>query len=493
MSSRPIIAIVGRPNVGKSTLFNRLTKRRRAIVEDTPGVTRDRHYADVPMRGKLVTVVDTGGFVPDSKEDPLARFVRLQAQAAVEECEVVIFVCDGRVGVSSGDQEVATFLRKQKKPVLLLINKCDDHKTTDTLTAEFSRLGLGEAFGVSAEHNEGIEAVLDAVMSKIPDAPDAPEDQGGRRNPVALTPEEGEEVELTPAPERPMKVAIVGRPNVGKSTLVNALLGKDRVIVSPVAGTTRDPIDSAMTWKGTPITLTDTAGIRRKAVISQKVEQFSVLGAMRAVEDSDVAVLVLDATEPAVEQDLKIAALAQEKGRALIICVNKWDLVKGQVSSNGSVAREETFRDTVKWYMKWVSWAPMVFISAKEGAKVGKVLDLALQLFEQQYFRAGTPLLNRIIEHVTSEHPLPQIERGRQLRLYYAAQVGTAPPAFTIMCNAPTSVPERFERYVINYLRETFRLKVPIRVFWRERPGQKKRAERAQQFKAREKSKRLKR
>jgi GTP-binding protein len=279
-------------------------------------------------------------------------------------------------------------------------------------------------------------------------------------------------------------VAIVGRPNVGKSTLVNALLGRQRVIVSDVAGTTRDVIHTELTWKGKPVILTDTAGIRRKAVISQKVEQFSVLGAMRAVEDSDVAVLVIDANEPAVEQDLKIAALAQEKGRALLICVNKWDLAREKG------LKEDAFRDEVKWYMKFVAWAPMVFISAKDGEKVGKVLDVALQLFEQQYFRAGTPLLNRIVEHVTTEHALPSISRGRQLKLYYAAQVGTAPPAFAVVCNAPTEVPDRYVRYVTNYLRDTFKLKVPIRLFWRERPGGKQRAERAQRFKAREQSQR---
>jgi GTP-binding protein len=476
---RPLIAIVGRPNVGKSTLFNRLTGRRRAIVEDTPGVTRDRHYADCELHDREVTVVDTGGFVPDSRdEEPLARFVRLQAQAAVEECDVVLLVVDGRTGPTSGDEEVARFLRKQnQRPVILCVNKCDDHRTVDQFTSEFHRLGLGEPFPVSAEHNEGLEPLRERVREVLP------EGAGLMVEAPALV--EGEEV--PGEPDRPMRVAIVGRPNVGKSTLVNALLGRQRVIVSDIAGTTRDPIDTALTWREKPVILTDTAGIRRKAAISQKVEQFSVLGAMRAIEDSDVAVLVIDASEPAVEQDLKIAALAEQKGRGLLICVNKWDLKRGKGKT------EEAFREEVKWYMKWVAWAPMVFISAKDGDRVGKVLDVALQLFEQQYFRAGTPLLNRIVEHVTSEHPLPQIDRGRQLRLYYAAQVGTAPLAFAFMCNAPSQVPARYERYVTNYLRDTFKLKVPIRLFWRERPGGKQRAERAQRFKAREASQRRKR
>jgi len=463
---RPLIAIVGRPNVGKSTLFNRLLHRRRAIVEDTPGVTRDRHYADAELHGRDVTLVDTGGFLPDSREEPLARLVRLQAQAAVEEADLVLLVVDARVGITAGDEEVAHFLRKQRRPLILVVNKCDDHRLLEAHAAPFHRLGLGEPLGVSAEHNEGLEALLDRALALVPAPP-----------PEEPAPVDGE------APDRPLRIALVGRPNVGKSTLVNALLGQERVIVSPVAGTTRDPIDTALTYQGHPLVLTDTAGIRRKATISQKVEQFSVFSALRAVEDADVTVLVLDASEAGVEQDQKIAALAEEKGRALILCVNKWDLQHGKV-------KEEDFRTELKWVLKWVAWAPMVFISAKEGRKVSRVLDLALDLAKQQYFRAGTPMLNRVVEHITSEHPLPVLSRGRPLKLYYAAQVGTAPPSFALMCNAPTQVPDRYQRYVSNYLRETFKLKVPIRLFWRARPGQKQRTERAQRFEAREKSRR---
>lgn len=463
---RPLIAIVGRPNVGKSTLFNRLIKRRRAIVEDTPGVTRDRHYADAELNNVPVTIVDTGGFVPVGKEDPLAAFIRQQAQAAVEECDLVLFVCDGRVGPMAADQEVANFLRKQKKPVLLLVNKVDGRRDNDTFVADFHRFGLGAPFAVSAEHNEGIIELLEAIVPKLPPSE------------VSTEPT----LEDAPPEDRPIRVAIVGRPNVGKSTLVNALLGEQRVIASPLAGTTRDPIDSEFEYAGRKFILTDTAGIRRKSTITQKVEGFSVFGALRAAEDADVVVLVLDASEPAVEQDRKIAALAEEKGRGLILCVNKWDLVHG-------TTKEPAFRSEVKWAMDWVEWAPMVFVSAQTGQRVTKVLDVALEVFQQQYFRAPTPQLNRIVEHVTTEHSLPVIS-GRQLRIYYAAQVGTAPLAFTMMVNQPKGVPERYERYVLNYLRKTFRLKVPLRLFWRERPGQKKRAAAAQRFKAREQSKR---
>ncbi len=461
---RPLIAIVGRPNVGKSTMFNRMIRSKRAIVEDQPGVTRDRHYADCELNNVPVTLVDTGGFVPDNKESPLAKYIRQQAQAAVEECDVVLFVVDARTGPTSEDQDVANYLRKSSKPVMLLVNKTDGRRDAEEMVADFHRFGLGRPFPVSAEHNEGMIEVLEELIPRLPESP-----------PIV------EELVDLPDEDRPVRVAIVGRPNVGKSTLVNALLGEDRVISSPIAGTTRDPIDSELEFKGRKFILTDTAGIRRKSTITQRVEGFSVLGALRAAEDSDVVVLMIDATEPAVDQDRKIASLAESKGRGLVICVNKWDLVKG-------TKKEETFRDEVKWYLDWVAWAPMVFVSASTGEKVKKVLDIALEVFQQQYFRAPTPQLNKLVEHVTTEHSLPIIA-GRQLRIYYSAQVATAPLAFTMMVNQPKGIPQRYERYVINYLRKVFRLKVPIRLFWRPRPGQKKRAEAAQRFRAREKSK----
>ena len=462
---RPLIAIVGRPNVGKSTLFNRMIHRKRAIVEDQPGVTRDRHYADCELNNVPVTIVDTGGFVPDNKESPLAKYIRQQAQAAVEECDVVLFVVDARTGPTSEDQIVANYLRKSSKPVMLMVNKTDGRRDAEEMVADFHKFGLGRPFPVSAEHNEGMIEVLEELMPRLPAGDPIPE----------------ESLEELPDADRPVRVAIVGRPNVGKSTLVNALLGEDRVISSPIAGTTRDAIDSEVEYKGRKFVLTDTAGIRRKSTITQRVEGFSVMGALRAAEDSDVVVLMIDATEPAVDQDRKIASLAESKGRGLVICVNKWDLVKG-------TKKEEDFRAEVKWYLDWVDWAPMVFVSAQTGEKVKKVLEICLEVFQQQYFRAATPQLNKLVEHVTSEHSLPII-KGRQLKIYYSAQVATAPLAFTMMVNQPKGVPDRYERYIINYLRKVFRLKVPIRLFWRERPGQKKRAEAAQRFRAREKSK----
>ncbi|MBL8912397.1 MAG: ribosome biogenesis GTPase Der, partial [Archangium sp.] len=378
-SRRPLIAIVGRPNVGKSTLFNRMLRSKRAIVEDEPGVTRDRHYADCELEGRDVTLIDTGGFVPEHKENPLAKYIRQQAQAAVEECDALLFVVDARSGPMPADREVADYLRKQSKPMLLVVNKTDGRRDAEEMIADFHAFGLGQPFAVSAEHNEGMIELLEALMPKLP----------------PLEPVEVVEVPEGEEPDRPLRISIVGRPNVGKSTLVNALLGSERVIASPIAGTTRDPVDSELEFNGKKIILTDTAGIRRKATITQKVEGFSVLGALRAVEDSDVTVLVIDASEPAVEQDRKIAALAEEKGRALIICVNKWDLVHG-------TANEERFRSEVKWYMDWVDWAPMVFVSAQTGQRVKKVLEIALEVFQQQYFRAPTSQLNKLVEHVTT-------------------------------------------------------------------------------------------
>ncbi len=457
---RPLIAIVGRPNVGKSTLFNRLVGSVRAIVEDAPGVTRDRHYTDALLDERPVTYVDTGGFVVDSQEDALAALVRQQAQAAIEEGTVVLFVVDGRAGITTGDLELARVLRPRREQVILVVNKADTAKVEDQIVGEFHRLGLGEPIAVAAEHARGIQDLKDVIRARLP-----------------VAPEPGEKLDDEDAP---LRVAIIGRPNVGKSTLVNALAGQERSIVSAIAGTTRDPLDTVVTHRGTPIVLTDTAGIRRKSAISQRVEQFSVMGALRALEDCDVAVLVLDASEAGVEQDLKLASLAVEKGRALLIAVNKWDTQHGRM-------KEEDFRTGLKWELSFVNWVPMCFVSAKTGERVGKVLDLALELGAQQQFRAGTPLVDKAVKHVTTEHPMP-CSKGRPLKIYYAAQVGTAPPAFAFMCNQPEDVPDRFVRYVANYLRTTFRLKVPLRLFFRPRPGGVKRARAATTFKNRAES-----
>jgi len=448
---KPLVAIVGRPNVGKSTLFNRLARRRLALVEDVPGVTRDRHYADAEWGGKLFTFIDTGGFVP-GEEDGLLQAVREQAQLAVEECELVLFVTDGRAGLTSTDQEIGTYLRKSGKPVLLVANKLDSHKVRDQLEGDFYALGLGEVFGLSAEHGLGIEPLMETVLDALPHAPS-----------------------LTSEPEVPeedgaVRLAIVGRPNVGKSTLINSLLKQKRLVASEVPGTTRDPIDSEIQFKGQRIILTDTAGIRRKKTIAQRLEQFSVVASLRVIDRSHVAVLLVDATEPAVDQDAKIAGIAEEKGRALLIVVNKWDLISDQ-------RKQEALRDELKYKLKFVSYAPMIFTSALSGQKVDKVLEISTQLYEQFHFRAPTPHLNRLLEHMMENNPAP-IVQGRPLRLYYVAQVASAPPTFAFTCNKPDGVPDSYKRYIVNQLRETFDLKVPIHLVFRPRPGQAKRAAR---------------
>src|SRR6185295_3783757 len=446
---RPLVAIVGRPNVGKSTLFNRLVGRHLAIVEDVPGVTRDRHYADADAEGKPFTAVDTGGFVPD-EEDELLASVREQAQLAVEECQVVVLVVDGRAGLTAADHEVAAFLRKSGKPVVLAVNKLDTPAMREAVAGEFYGLGFERLVPLSAEHGHGLGALSETLAPLLPDAPEEPQ---------------------APAPEEPIRLAVVGRPNVGKSTLINALLKQKRLVATAQPGTTRDPIDSELTVDGRRVILTDTAGIRRKRSIAQPLEKFAVLASLKVIERSDVAVLLMDATEPAVDQDAKIAAVAEERGRALVLVVNKWDLVEKDRR------KEEAFRAALKYELKFVSYAPVIFTSALTGAKVRKVVEVALQLGDQLRHRASTPHLNRLLEQVQDAHPAP-IAGGRPLRLYYIAQVGTSPPTFTVTCNRPEAVPDAYRRYLNNQLRQTFDLKVPIRLHFRPRPGQAKRAAR---------------
>ena len=482
---KPMVAIVGRPNVGKSTLFNRLVRRRIALVEDEPGVTRDRHYADAEWGDRSFTLIDTGGFVPGEK-DTLLKQVREQAQLAVEECDAIIFVTDARAGLTTSDQEVATYLRQSGKPVVVAANKLDNEsQMLQAHSAEFFRLGLGEVFGISAEHGLGVGTMMETVVGKLP--PPSPEELEARAKAErlekaaedaaewgeeALEGEEGaEEAPAEEEPDRPIRVAIIGRPNVGKSTLVNALLKQKRVVSSEIPGTTRDPIDSALKYKDREIILTDTAGIRRKKTIAHKVEMFSVVAALKVIDRSDVAVLLMDATEPAVDQDAKLAGIAEEKGRALVIVVNKWDLI------STDERKQELFRENLKYAMKFVGYAPIVFTSALTGSKVEKVLELAVELADQFRYRAPTPQLNRLLKHIDENHPAPIVGRG-PLRVYYMAQVGTAPPTFALTCNRPDGVPDMYKRYLTNQLRKTFDLRVPIRMYFRDRPGKAKRAAR---------------
>jgi GTPase len=446
----PSVAILGRPNVGKSTLFNRLVGRRQALVQDVPGVTRDRHHAEAEWQGRRFTVVDTGGFIPE-EDSGLAALVRAQAQLAAAEADVLLVVVDGRAGPTAVDQTLIRALRRTGKPLLLVVNKLDTPRVADEEMGDFFGLRIPEVFPVSAEHALGLDALLDAVAARLPSAEAEPDRAEGDEAAVRLT--------------------ILGRPNVGKSTLLNALLHEERVVVSPEPGTTRDPIDTSLQFEGRPFVITDTAGIRRRKAVGEAVERLSVMAALRSLERSDVAVLVLDATEPGVDQDARLAGLVAERARALLVVVNKWDLVEKDPKA------ERRFRDDLKWTLKFVAYAPILFISALTGARVEKVLGVAAELNEQFHRRAPTPALNRLLAQVVDAHPAP-IAAGRPLRLYYIAQVGTAPPAFALTCNRPEQVPEAYKRYLSNQLREAFGLRVPLQLFFREKPGRAKRAAR---------------
>ena len=450
---RPLLALVGRPSVGKSTLFNRIVGRRLALVEDTPGVTRDRHYAEASWGGREFTVVDTGGFVP-GEADALLAGVRAQAEVAIEHCDVVVLLVDGRQGPLPADHTLAELLRKSGKPLLLAVNKLDHPPRAEAAAADFYRLGIPEVFPVSAEHALGIDALLDAAVARFPPpeaAPPAPEPEG--RVPEAI------------------RVAIIGRPNVGKSTLVNTLLGEERLVAAPLPGTTRDPIDTELVHAGRRIVLTDTAGIRRKRTGAARVERTSILAALRSVERSEVAVLVLDATEPGVDQDARLAGMVEEKGRALLVLVNKWDLVPRDRR------RQDQVREELKRQLRFVAHVPILFGSARERRQVEKVLDVVIQLHEQFHFHAATPMLNRLLEKIVAAHSPPAVD-GRPLRLYYVTQPTTAPPTFVLTCNRPGNVPRPYRRYLVQKLRQAFSLRVPVHLVFRERPGAARRAAR---------------
>ncbi|HET7752727.1 MAG TPA: ribosome biogenesis GTPase Der [Anaeromyxobacteraceae bacterium] len=450
---RPLVALVGRPNVGKSTLFNRLAGRRVAIVEDIPGVTRDRNYADVDWDGFALSFVDTGGFEPEST-DHLMRQVKQQAQLAVDEAAAVVLVVDGREGLTNVDEAVASMLRRSGKPLFLAVNKVDSEVNEGDLPiAEFHALGFGDVHTVSAEHARGVAELLEAIVTAVnaPRLPPPPEDEEGE-----LPEDPGD------APVGPIRLAVVGRPNVGKSTFVNALLGQDRFVVSDVPGTTRDSIDSELEYKGRAFLVTDTAGIRRKRSIALKVEAYSVVRAMRSIDRAEVVACLLDATEAGAEQDARLLGLVAEKAKVLICVVNKWDLAEREG------ATQAWYREQLRKKLPFVSWAPLLFTSAKSGAGVGKVLDTAARLVEQYRARFPTPALNELLENAQDANPAP-ISAGRRVKLFYVAQVGYAPPTFAIQCNRPDGVSDHYRRYVENRFREAFGLEVPMRIIYKER------------------------
>jgi GTPase len=435
--AKPLIALVGRPNVGKSTLFNRLVGERSAIVEDLPGTTRDRLYGEFEWRGRSIAVVDTGGIIPGVEED-ISESVFEQARLAIEEADAIVFVLDSRTGITPVDEEIAELLRRTRKPLVIVANKADNAKQ-EMNAAEFHALGLGDPIAVSAARGLNTGDFLDRVYDVLP------------------PPSEDE------AEEDRVRVAIIGRPNVGKSSLVNSLTGQKRAVVSSAPGTTRDAVDTLVEHNGHSIVLVDTAGIRRRGKISPGIERYSVLRAMRAIDRADVAVLLVDATEPLAAQDAHVAGFVQEQAKGMIVAVNKWDLIAKE--SHTMAQYERLIRNE----FKFMPYVPVVFISAKTGQRVENVLDLALKIAEERKKRIPTGVLNDAVRRMLAEHQTPS-SRGKILKLFYVTQVATDPPTFVVWVNNPTLVHFGFRRFLENRLRDKFGFfGTPIRVFFRAR------------------------
>ena len=434
--SKPIIAIVGRPNVGKSMLFNKIIGRRLSIVEDTPGVTRDRIYGESDWQGRKFTLIDTGGIEPRTDNQILA-FMRSQAQIAIDNATVIVFLCDIKTGMTASDQEVASMLQRCGKPVILAVNKVDQGRSPDIY--EFYNLGLGDPIAVSAVHGHGTGDLLDACFEHFP-----PEE------------EEEEDTDL-------IKVAVIGKPNVGKSSLINRILGEERVIVSNVAGTTRDAIDSRFTNDKGSFVFIDTAGMRKKSKIEEDIEKYSVLRATMAIDRADVCLIMIDATEGVTEQDTKVAGMAHEAGKASIIVVNKWDLVEKDDKTMTRMT-EDIRRD-----LAYMTYAPILFISAKTGQRVDKLFDMIDYVANQAAFRVTTGMLNTVLADAQTRVQ-PPTDKGRRLKIYYMTQVGVKPPHFVVFCNDRRLFHFSYQRYLENCIRSTFNLEgTPIILSIREK------------------------
>ena len=436
--AKPLVAIVGRPNVGKSMLFNKLTGKRLSIVEDTPGVTRDRLYAEAEWRGRTFDLVDTGGIEPGT-DDQILSFMREQAEIAIASATVIVFVCDIRTGMTAADQEVAGMLQRSRKPVVLAVNKMDSTGHNDPDLYEFYNLGLGDPYPVSAVHGHGTGDLLDACFEFFP-------------------PEDGEEDD-----DEVVKVAIIGKPNVGKSSLVNRILGEERVIVSDVAGTTRDAVDSCLENEYGRFLIIDTAGMRKKSKVDDRVEKFSVLRATMAIERSDVCLVMIDAREGVTEQDTKVAGLAHEAGKASIIVVNKWDAVEKDGKTMQRM-EEEVRRD-----LSYMTYAPVLFISALTGQRVGRLFGLIDNVVNQAAMRIPTGVLNQVLGDAQARVQ-PPTDKGKRLKIYYMTQIGVKPPHFVIFCNDAKLFHFSYQRYLENQIRATFGLSgTPVRITIRQK------------------------
>lgn len=438
---KPIVAIVGRPNVGKSTLFNRLVGRPLAIVEDLPGTTRDRLYADADWGGRTFTVVDTGGLLFEDSTEIEVK-VREQVQVAIAEADVILFVVDAVDGLNPADYEAADLLRRTEKPLVLVANKADNEARRQA-ALEFYALGLGEPFAVSSLHGTGTGDMLDALVEALPPAP------------------EEEETEA-------VRIAILGRPNVGKSSLVNALLGEERAIVSEIPGTTRDAIDTPVQWGGVPLVLIDTAGIRKRGRIGRGIEKYSVLRALRAIGRADVSVLMLDAVEGPTAQDAHIAGYILEEGKSVVVVVNKWDLIEKDTHTMDEYTRK------VRAALRFLDYVPILFISAKTHQRVGRVLDVALEVQEEREVRLSTSDLNRMLRDAVIQHA-PPFKAGKQLKIYYVTQASVDPPTFVFFVNDKALVHFSYQRFLENHIRRRYSfIGTPLRLLFRERERPKR-------------------
>ncbi len=438
--AKPVIAIVGRPNVGKSTLFNKIAGKRISIVEDTPGVTRDRIYANGEWCGKEFTLIDTGGIEPYSKEI-IPEQMRLQAQLAIDMANVIIFMTDIRDGLTAADRDVCTMLQKSGKPVILTVNKIDTPGQPPLEFYEFYNLGLGDPLPVSSLHKMGVGDILDECVKFFPDSSEEAEDDS-------------------------VKIAVIGKPNAGKSSLINKILGENRVIVSNIAGTTRDAIDTKYERDGVKYTLIDTAGIRRKAKVTDSLERYSAIRSVGAVERCDVCIIMVDASEGISEQDARIAGYAHEEGKASIVCVNKWDLIE---KDNSSVNK---FTQEVRDKLSFMTYAPILFISAETGQRIDRIFELVTYVSNQNSMRLQTGVLNDCLAEAVMRVQPPS-DKGKRLKLYYMTQVSVKPPTFVIFVNDATLAHFSYIRYIENCIRESFSLKAtPLKFIVRERSKQ---------------------
>ena len=436
--ARPLVAIVGRPNVGKSMLFNRLVGQRLSIVEDTPGVTRDRLYAECEWCGRKFDIVDTGGIEPTTDSEILL-FMREQAQIAINAADVIVLVTDIRTGVTAADKDVANMLLRSRKPVVLAVNKADSTGAEDPALYEFYSLGLGDPIAVSAVHGHGTGDLLDECVRYFPEAE-----------------EEDEEPDY-------VKVAVIGKPNVGKSSLINRILGEKRLIVSNVAGTTRDAVDTLFENENGKFMFIDTAGIRRKSKVDERIEKFSVMRAQLAIERADVCLIMIDARDGVTEQDTKIAGLAHEAGKASIIVVNKWDLVDKETGTMEKM-RKDIMRD-----LSFMSYAPIVFISAMTGQRTDRLFELINFANDQSHMRITTGMLNNVLADAQARVQ-PPTDKGRRLKIYYMTQTGICPPNFVIFCNSRELFHFSYQRYIENQIRAVFGLEgTPIRIVIRQK------------------------